>query len=130
MEAKELRIGNWVNIYDDYTSQVTGLTENGKVWCVKRPTDEKCAWNQVNPIPLTEEWLRRLGLNVRQREADECTWLEFDFPVVEELVQSSDGTYFFDCDSDTLRIMYVHQLQNLYFSLTGEELTIKERVEG
>jgi hypothetical protein len=24
-------------------------------------------------------------------------------------------------------IMYVHQLQNLYFALTGEELTIKEQ---
>lgn len=61
IDAKELRIGNWVNLYEGQDSQVTGLTEDGAVWCVRSPANKACAWEKVNPISLTEEWLLGFG---------------------------------------------------------------------
>lgn len=57
---------------------------------------------EMNGIILTEDWLRKLG---------------FEF---------NDGTFHFVCNSgDTdCKLQYVHQLQNLYICITGNELTI------
>lgn len=58
-----------------------------------------------NAIPLTEEWLLKFGVESI-----------YDFKIYND-----DGDVFYyavGCE-------YVHQLQNLYFALTGEELEIK-----
>jgi hypothetical protein len=36
----------------------------------------------------------------------------------------SGGVWHFEFEGISIKIKYVHQLQNLYFALTGEELTI------
>jgi hypothetical protein len=58
-------------------------------------------------------------------DPDYCEWYERKFPTIGTLCQSSSKKYLFDVETDTLRIKYVHQLQNLYFVLTGEELVYK-----
>ena len=130
MEAKELRIGNWVNLYDDFNSQVTGLTNTKKVWCVDNPTNEECAWstNRIKPIPLTEEWLLKLGLvesnKIRNRFIEENQDFEIE-------IQGLNYAYCLWGGEDAPHLTqflghckHVHQLQNLYFALTGNELTI------
>ena len=37
----------------------------------------------------------------------------------------NDDSESFEIEDKNINIKYVHQLQNLYFALTGEELTIK-----
>ncbi|WP_131828098.1 hypothetical protein [Elizabethkingia anophelis] len=74
---------------------------------------------QFTPIHLTEEWLVKLGFE-KSDSLSNCTkttnGYKFDFAGGEVLY----------LDSVRLKhIKYVHQLQNLYFALTGEELTIK-----
>ena len=59
---------------------------------------------------------------VEMNDPDYCDWYQKEFPIIGELCQSSDKSYLFDTETDTLRIKYVHQLQNLYFALCGEEL--------
>jgi hypothetical protein len=107
MKTTELRIGNWVKTWDGKEEQI----QHG--WEI----DEG---NETFPIPLTEEWLERFGIM-------QNTWFE-------------DGSYMIKEDRGfgwemyvrnavkTKRISFayfkhVHQLQNLYFALTGEELT-------
>ena len=79
----------------------------------------------IEPIKLTEEWLNKLGLNVNK-------WFcENSYCVVED---KTDGTSYGWCmkvqnASHTKEIefgyfKYVHELQNLYFALTGSELTV------
>lgn len=146
MKANELRIGNWINIYDDYNSEVTGFTEDGDVWFVKNPTDIKCAWNisRIKPIPLTEEWLVKFGF---ENWGLGTQWNnQYESYVRYVLHNVLDGTsnfevhyikstygdtehyqYIIACDEDDRinwgeDIKHVHQLQNLYFALTGEEL--------
>jgi hypothetical protein len=115
MKSSELRLNNYV-------------LEDGV--CVLLSTNYdlfKCLVN-VNrgigfePIPLTEEWLLKFGF-----EKSENNWkfLDLYFGIIswEKLA----GTMFcLEQESIFLpHIKYVHQLQNLYFALTGEVLTFK-----
>jgi hypothetical protein len=75
---------------------------------------------QINPIPITEEWLVRFGF-----EHEETEYSNF---------QNKDGVRLFfhngvwNYSSLNTVIKSVHQLQNLYFALTGEELTLNEEI--
>mgnify|MGYP003624745705 CR=1 FL=1 len=116
IQSNELRIGNWINLYDNFNSQVTGLTNTKKVWCVKNPIDEKCAWftNNLNAIPLTEEWLIDFGF---KKDKIDSTYYKDDFEIcLPNFVRWKE--------SHLSGIRNVHQLQNLYFALTRKELTL------
>jgi hypothetical protein len=77
--------------------------------------------SEYHPIPLTPEWLERCGFK--------GVWLEFNHGC--QISAHKDGTSIIGgWDSATsnqsveVPCKYVHQLQNLYFALTGEELEI------
>jgi hypothetical protein len=117
MKANELRIGNW---YDENgaTKQVNPNTIEA-VWVAER------IW--CKPIPLTEEWLLKFGCQ-RTRQGWSISaeyslynpFTEFDTPSSKYY-----GLVLNDKYVTTRAVQYVHQLQNLYFALTGEELTIQ-----
>lgn len=116
MKANELRIGNWVKLDLIGTeNQVTQILERG-VNCGSIGV----LYEMVKPIPLTEEWLERFGF--------ENSWLWRHKDVYFNLLAIGDVYYYTADDhhhtSEAMR--YVHQLQNLYFALTGEEITVKE----
>jgi hypothetical protein len=110
MEAKDLRIGNWIkrpNYKNPY--QVNKSSFIG--WKM----------NYYKPIELTEEWLLKLG---------------FKSDPYHDLYYANKPDGFFNIDINKTRgrlelhykhieLKYVHQLQNLFFALTGEELTLK-----
>jgi hypothetical protein len=82
--------------------------------------------NEINlkPIPLTEDWLIRLGFEQAMNGwfcKKEYLWLR-QYKLNNQWFAGVNGIGDIDCT----RIDYVHQLQNLYFALTGEELTIKQ----
>lgn len=94
---------------------------------------------EPRPIILTEDWLLKLGFKkVQQPYFEESKFENFeefyngDFDIVK-----GDGLFYlwFNCGdswfSDILGngFMYVHQLQNLYFALTGKNLEIIDEVE-
>jgi hypothetical protein len=110
MKANELRIGNWYD-HNGVPKQVTPSTIE-EVWNAER------SW--CKPIPLTEEWL------VKFRFVKEIDDLYLDLSS-SFLIWFNDDE-FLHYKSNQLEticsIKYVHQLQNLYFALTGEELTI------
>lgn len=71
-------------------------------------------------MPITEEWLTRFYLEYSEG-VDDCTIYSLgDFYIYREL----DGEHF-QFEYYNNNIIYVHQLQNLYFALTGEELQLK-----
>lgn len=86
---------------------------------------------QAEPIPLTQEWLDRTMFEKSSNlicgdytiRIDEIgclgIWLETGRY---SLMDWNTGDIFTSHDN---RIKYVHQLQNLYFALTGEELEFK-----
>jgi hypothetical protein len=111
----ELRIGNLVLDSAGFTTRVESII----------PEHNRTRL----PIRLTEDWLLNFGFKLV--EADEITrhWaiginrLTYDYLVL--IKYSIDEDRFF-YRNGTHGVWSVHQLQNLYFALTSEELTIKE----
>lgn len=82
-----------------------------------------------NPIPLTEEWLIKFGF--RQDFTYKYRWAIGTFVIHLMMVDSENEKLAYHLALDygqMLRkpIFSVHQLQNLYYSLTGKELEIKQ----
>lgn len=83
--------------------------------------------DNVEPIPLTEEWLTKLSNNIQEEScmskklfilnSEYCiTWSVWGKCFYFQSEISDAGCYH-------LRpVHFVHQLQNLYYALTGEEL--------
>lgn len=96
--------------------------------------DEQTFWDiqnfpeQYRPIPLTEEWLVSFGY-----EYDTVMYWKIVKALNEELLsiglsKCSIGWSFqlVTFGNQITNVEYVHQLQNLYFALTGEELIAKK----
>ena len=125
MKAQELRVGNLVKLNDQAETITDIVSDHGKYFV---DTDKHISIfldNQsLKPIPLTEQWLIKLGfekhfngyfckreyLLLKQHKL-ENKWFAWVNKVG---------------DIDCTRINSVHQLQNLYFALTGQELELKE----
>ena len=121
MTAVELRIGNYLSPIGIGISIVTFIDSEQDLIGTNNFADRGI--DDFNPIPLTEEWLLKFGFITTQ-------WDNFDSYRLEignndyAIVIYSDGK----CEvGDVIitKINYVHQLQNLYFALLGEELTFK-----
>ena len=85
--------------------------------------------HELIPIEITSEWLVKLGfINSRSREE----YSVFEIKIGDDIfavwhVWNNDAFYairFKNCD--VIIVEYVHQLQNLYYILTGSELVVKE----
>jgi hypothetical protein len=122
MKASELRIGNWVQHTEIWSYR------NGDAKCFNFPllisdfyAEVECTIEieKLQPIPLTEEWLLKFGfIKYGMSYADSIFVINL----------WSNGLFMPQYQyrhGKRNPIKYVHQLQNLYFALTSEELTIK-----
>jgi hypothetical protein len=134
MEANELRIGNYVNVprEDQSPFKIDGFdflnSDGGKIESEVKIDGKKLhplTWylSDLSPIELTEEWLLKM---------------EFSWKNIPERYMLGSWSTLRVCrdltieykDSYLVNVKFVHQLQNLYFALTGEELTIKTNNNG
>lgn len=77
----------------------------------------------IHPIPLTEEWLLKFGFVVTEtNEGIECFYFGKRYSVFQPA--NTNVWLLVDGEKGLCEIKHVHQLQNLYFSLTGCELEI------
>lgn len=134
MKASELRIGNLViNNRNGKVCEVESLEYEGDTIYVNRDHgwggEVDYSGCDIAPIPLSEEWLIKFGFV--QGDHIRLSRSFYEIPVGGSLLQINpdngvvwivrEGNIF----NNPALIEYVHQLQNLYFALTGEELTIK-----
>lgn len=110
MKANELRIGNFI------------FYANGDICKVSYHqiryliiTTEKVNYN---PIPLTEEWLLKFGFENKNKKKN---WIYSAYGL-----KINNGKIISGLGGKMVCVEYVHQLQNLYFALTNEELIIKQ----
>jgi len=110
MTANELRIGNWF-IEKDEVKQFDGDFYH-LLGC--------------EPIPLNTNWLLKLGFKYNNYEELYQKDI-FDIDIIDDVYchfyMNEYGDWYRNID-------HVHSLQNLYFALTGEELTIKDTANG
>lgn len=128
LRANELRIGNFV--FDDYSGvmEVASISDDYvSLRKNKRLPMGRYDNNNIEPIPLTEEWLVRFGFNCKYKSVHNH-WSLGSFGIEQASDVDDDGGSIPQLEEFTYgftyypEIKYVHQLQNLYFALTGEEL--------
>jgi len=121
MKAQELRIGNYISeigVDIDYNGN---RINDGTFEVVKVDIDIlkdilSCWEYYYTEIPLKEEWLIKLG---GVKATDSFGGYLFYYPNGNGMrIKNNEWS----SQHITVKVEFVHQLQNLYFALTGEEL--------
>lgn len=121
MKANELRIGNWIN--DNGYNSIIGVIDSHYHAIQISGSPRMIALETIEPIPITEEWLVKFGfvrLGNQETWFGRALWTKGTFAVMHGYGTTNGQRTRYDM----IEFDYVHQLQNLYFALTGEELTI------
>lgn len=125
IKVEELRVGNYLQWEDQFGKNIDQISQilTGSV-----TFQNSGAFHDIKglkPIPLTEEWLVKLGF-----EFKDFFWQKFVHEEEDNFVGALHNigfAYYVNINDDKplIYVYSVHQLQNLYFALTGEELIIK-----
>lgn len=127
MNAKELRIGNYVTSEqaNEYYEILT-IVELDCELIIAEDEGGICFRNKdIKPIIITDKWLFKLGFNKINHIHG------YDFFTLHNSKINKCNIDIYDKNTkymgySVLHCEYVHQLQNLYFALTGKELEIKK----
>lgn len=122
INKNEMRLGSMFQCCDNYY-ECLGALPLAMYYQPKTSEGQKIVhYEDVQPIPLTEEWLKRCGY-----EFNNETFGYISKKHIIVISQNDDELIFMPfCTNDEdcyLRISYVHQLQNILF-VFGEELNI------
>ena len=121
MKSTDLRIGNWV-LSKGVPVQIEEIMTETVSYCYGEfPID------YIVPIPITKEWLLSFGFEEREGLFRLSKyWVEFRYfdscQCVKILFGCFQWTHKIYILQTATYIEDVHQLQNLYFALTGKEL--------
>lgn len=115
LKVEELRIGNYLQNESNIQFTVTpntieSLWESPRKWC--------------NPIPITDEILLKFGAKVFPEMGEGY----YKLGVYEMFLNKYGVLEFFltQFGYSCIRAESVHELQNIYYIVTGNELTFKE----
>lgn len=125
IKPNELRLGNYVAVKNH------GEEVIGKVFAINENLisvdggNNNYDYHLLEPIPLSEEILLKCGF-------ENFGYGIFDIPLNNSCDKSfsiQDGFCFLagensDCVFNTKKVEHLHQLQNLYFAITGKELEV------
>jgi len=129
MKINELRYGSRVKDKNGVECTVVSITHGIKSIGLLDKSF-KLSMSDINdlvPIELTEEKL--VELSFEKIDSDITVYgkgfgkyYDGDFEAAFILSKGSDGKFYISVLGIAVKIFYVHQLQNLYYSLVGEEL--------
>jgi hypothetical protein len=124
MKANELRIGNFLK-YDDEIIQVSNLCKNYVEFYDKEDLLIGDTPKYFQPIELTEELLVKIGFEGEMYEF--CLHTE-DANITVNLIENRvEISFFGNCEAELCikyNVKYLHELQNVYYCLTNEELEV------
>ncbi len=147
MKSNELRVGNWVkSTTDDKYFQITAIDHDKDGYlgyyveycdgtiCIEELGPD--GWCPVSPIELSPEILEKAGFEktISHIGPFDIEYIDYrrEFFVCFLLSDNRGLEVEFWAKHNTINergylriVKYVHQLQNLYFCLVGEELNIK-----
>ena len=126
INATELRIGNLV-----YEKHCDDSLHIGVVALIQKYGDAtkirtENRWYAEEPIPLTEEWLLKFGFRMKAGKFRLPSLSGYHFFSLQNPFMAEHDGGFVPSVLCEYTLKYVHQLQNLYFALTGEEIKINE----
>ena len=112
MKANEFRVGNYLQDKEDKIAIIEKLTKDNY-----QASSGSITTLPLKPIPLTEEWLLKFGFESKTASVTHVNSYILGKIYLTNGLRS--GIHYGD-----IEIKYVHQLQNLYFALTGKEITL------
>jgi hypothetical protein len=121
MKATDLRIGNFVEILGKIETVVDVMCDS-----VNTTTCEGVPYDMVHPIPLTEEWLEKFGFILR-----DCGFVRLydkkhgSMRCLKYYTKDHGKKMAHNVYWGVVNIKHIHQIQNLYHAITGEELELK-----
>jgi len=122
MEAKNLRIGNFIsdaNASDSFFAQVKKLDYSRCYY-----GQFHSAYSDLKPIPISEEWLIKFGFVLVVKQGNQG---EFRVYQLNEITYNTNHGWWWKHHL-TVQPKYIHELQNLFFAITGTELELKTDV--
>ena len=123
VNAKELRYGNKLLFLGKIVTfeNITQFREDGIFWIKTKEVIESKSFH-FKPIPLTEEILLKCGFVQCENEYWYTNgFLDLSLPIGTFCINGSKNS---EAVIRINPIKHLHQLQNLYFALTNEELTV------
>lgn len=120
INSSEIRNGNWFKHLDNWSyRQSDGENKEfnfqwgGSDWYALG----ECTLflKDIEPIPLTEELLLKFDLSLKGTD------LSVSCGIDSKIIHFVIGNYY-------KRIYFVHELQNIFFAITGKELTLNEKI--
>lgn len=115
MKTSQLKLGNIV-FHNGSVKKIDGIQPRW-VWV---DTMDSVPDEELEQIPLTEEWLLKFG--AKELKPKRGVLKEFVLKTVRIEFSNSHNFYY---KNSKVIISSVHQLQNLFYALTGQELILK-----
>ena len=133
MKTTELRIGNWVF---GNKLRIGNWVFGNKVAIQVKSSIDLCNIenlpDEFEPIPLNYKWLRKFGFDDSEYkdgyigvDVNNSNFV-LSKPEKYEFTKNYIWEYKAGVWQKFVELKYVHQLQNLFFAITGKELTIKD----
>jgi hypothetical protein len=128
MKAKDFRIGNLVQIdYDDRVFEMHTIADTYPTLNTSEFGIGVVEWYNIKPIKITEEWLLIFGFEKLIKNSFKIEKTNFTI-----YINPVTGVCWISNKNQKgiavipVTFMYVHELQNLYYALTKEELKINQ----
>jgi hypothetical protein len=130
IKPTDLRLKNWIS-YRGKNYQIAGLSKDYPFLDTIEFGVGVIEYPDIEPIPLTEEILVKAGFMFDR--LDKCFKLSpcFEVQIIADVYENNASLMFYTRTVHTdYKPIYkvidtVHQFQNLYYSLTNEELNIQ-----
>jgi hypothetical protein len=128
INPSELRLKNYIITQQGDVMQVAGIDRLGVELTDNWETFYPTTFDNANSILLTEDWLGKFGFHQCGYEA--LFWVKNHNDQFVEISSYGGHIGVRYNDQVDVNLQYVHQLQNLYHTLTGQELTLEEVGNG
>lgn len=126
IEVRELRIGNLAILAHASNAPIVTIVEIMQDQIGVCQNDKRVFYvpkELLLPIELNEDWLLKMDF-IKISDDINDPWFDFDSILPFTIISRDGWLANADWPSD-MELKYIHQLQNLYFALTGKELEIK-----
>ena len=127
IKASDFRLGNLVNYFvknEGFYETIIDIEDLERIKNHENCNCDFCSDYYYEPITITEEWLLRFGF---EKSFKNGFWSSKKIGDKRLLISILGNVEIENWDKTMIGFLsiceYVHQLQNLYFVLTGEELT-------
>lgn len=124
MKISNIRIGNYFYLTCEGHEHEPDLI----CWGVEDFDFYEDRMNDIEPIKLTKDFLKKLGFKIANMDqvffALQQTFLNYFCLNIEYTEDRNIYFSYYPNTLDKIDIFYIHQLQNLFYAITGKELSL------